>query len=108
MFWTARADGVGIAVVVKPRQRRPGLVGVVSDGEGRARLVLGVAAPAREGEANDAVRAWLAESLCVSKGAVTIVAGAGAREKRLHVAGDPARLVARLTALAAEAAEIGR
>jgi uncharacterized protein YggU (UPF0235/DUF167 family) len=99
-FWTMLAAGVVVAVAVKPRQRRPGVAGVVSDGQGRARLALHVAAPAREGEANDAVRALLAETLGVSKGAVTILAGAGAREKRVYVAGDPARLGERLAALA--------
>ncbi len=105
MFWTVLADGLVVAVTVRPRQRRPGIAGVVSDRQGRPRLALNVASPAREGEANDAARALLAESLGVSKNAVAIIAGAGAREKRLHVTGNPVRLGERLAILAASAPE---
>jgi uncharacterized protein (TIGR00251 family) len=106
--WQAAGDGVVLAVTVKPGQRRAGVLGVVTDARGRVRLALAVTAPAREGCANEAVRALLAEMLDVPRGRVAVIAGESAREKRLHVTGDPAGLSARLAALEAEAGEIKR
>lgn len=49
-------------------------------------------APPIDGAANAAVIALVAKSFGVPKRAVTIVSGDTAREKRVHVAGDPETL----------------
>lgn len=97
-FWRATATGVSVAVKVTPRARRPGLRGVIPSGDG-PRLAIAVTAPPDSGAATRAACRTLAEALDLSGSAVTLAAGAGTREKRLTVAGDPATLAARLTAL---------
>ncbi len=55
-----------------------------------------VTAPPEGGKANAAVIALLAREWGLPKAAIELVAGAGARQKRLRVTGDPAALKARL------------
>ncbi|XHS02712.1 hypothetical protein ACFB49_43330 [Sphingomonas sp. DBB INV C78] len=55
-----------------------------------------VAAAPADGAANDAVRALLAKRLGLARGAVELVHGATAREKRFRLTGDPAALTAKL------------
>jgi uncharacterized protein YggU (UPF0235/DUF167 family) len=56
-----------------------------------------VAAPARDGLANEAVRAALAAALGCPKRAVTLVRGAAARHKTFAIAGlTPAQVARRL------------
>ncbi|GGG19606.1 hypothetical protein GCM10010964_04780 [Caldovatus sediminis] len=55
--------------------------------------------PPEDGRANRAACAAIAEALGVAPSAVTVVQGASAREKTLHVAGDPRALAERLGAL---------
>jgi uncharacterized protein YggU (UPF0235/DUF167 family) len=62
--------------------------------------VVKVGAPAEDGKANRALLALLAARLGVASSALAIVAGAGARWKRVAVAGDPALLELRAEALA--------
>ena len=95
-----------IAVKVQPKSRRPGVGGTVpiADRPGSepgfgARLCIAVAEPAEEGRANRAVCAALARALDLRADAVSLVAGAGSRDKVLYAAGDPAALAARLARL---------
>ena len=94
MFWRALDGGVSVSVKVQPRARRPGLQG--TDG---ARLRIGVTEPPEDGRANKAVCRTLAELLQVAPSMVSVASGASSRDKTLRVAGDPAALIARLTAL---------
>jgi len=96
--WRDLADGVAVAVKVTPRARRPGLGGIVPD-MGGMRLGIAVSEAPEDGRANRAACAALARALDVSPSAVSVRAGASSRRKTLHVAGDPARLAARLAAL---------
>jgi uncharacterized protein (TIGR00251 family) len=73
---------VSLAVWVTPGARRNELTGI-ADGRLRVRLA---AAPV-EGRANEALVRFLAESFHVRRDAVTVVAGARARRKLLHIAG---------------------
>jgi uncharacterized protein (TIGR00251 family) len=59
------------------------------------RLKLRIAAPALDGRANDALVAFVAETLGVAKHRVAVAKGAQSREKLLAVAGecDPTILV---------------
>lgn len=97
-FWREAPDGLLVMLKVQPRSRRPGLQGIVPAADGE-RLRIGVSEPAEGGRANRAACAVLAAALGVPGSAVTVVAGATSREKRVHVTGEPAALAARLAAL---------
>lgn len=97
-FYRPGAGGVSVAVKVQPGARRPGLLGRVPDVAG-VRLKIAVAEPPEDGRANSAVCAALAAPLDVPKAAVSVLHGAGSRQKTLHVAGDATALTARLAAL---------
>ncbi len=75
-------------MLVVPRASRTRVAGIQ---EGRLKVQL--AAPPVDGEANAALVEFVAELFGVRRSAVTLVAGAASRRKRLRVAGaDPARL----------------
>jgi uncharacterized protein (TIGR00251 family) len=67
---------------VTPGARRS-QIGEVADGRLRVRL----AAPAQEGRANDELVEFVARTLDVPRGAVTLVAGGHSRRKLLHLTG---------------------
>jgi uncharacterized protein len=97
-FWRATPVGVNVAVKVHPRARRPGLQGAAPTADG-PRLRIAVSEPPEDGRANRAACAALAGALRIAPSAVSVAAGAGAREKLLFVSGDPAVLGPRLAAL---------
>jgi uncharacterized protein (TIGR00251 family) len=95
-----QAVSTRVRLRVAPGSARPGVVGRYGDG-----WKVRVAAPPERGRANDAVVSLLAETLAVPRDAVTIVAGHGARDKVVSLAGlDEEDIERRLTA----AAEGGR
>jgi len=98
VFWRVLTDGVTVAVKVQPKSRRPGVHGETPSGDGE-RLRIAVSEPPEGGRANRAACASLAAALGVSASTISIVSGAGSREKTLRVSGDPARLAASLAAL---------
>lgn len=73
---------VVLDVRVIPRAARDELAGV-RDG----RLLVRVSAPPVDGKANAAVCALLAKAAGVPKGAVTVVRGESARDKRVRIEG---------------------
>ena len=77
-----RAGVVSFLVRVQPGARRSEIVG---EWEGALRVRL--AAPAREGRANEALRRLLASNLKVPASAVKIVLGEQGRTKRVTIAG---------------------
>jgi hypothetical protein len=77
-----RADGVVIAVRVKPRASRDAI-----EGEREAALVVRLTAPPVEGEANAALLRVLGRALEVAPSEVRLLRGATGRHKRVHVAG---------------------
>ena len=85
-----------VAIRLTPRAARSEIQGVVQDRNGVA-LGLRVNAPPAEGRANRAAIALLAEQFDLAPSRIKLVAGAGARSKRVHIAGDPAELLARLS-----------
>ena len=97
-FWRSTPLGVNVAVKVQPRARRPGVQGTAPTADG-PRLCIAVSEPPEDGRANRAACAALAGALDVAPSAVSVTAGAGAREKLLFVSGDPAVLGPRLAAL---------
>ena len=98
MFWRPLVDGVAVAVKVQPKSRRPGLHGTTPTADGE-RLRIGVTEAAEGGRANRATCAALADALGLAPSAVHLTFGATSREKTLHVAGDPATLGEKLSAL---------
>jgi uncharacterized protein YggU (UPF0235/DUF167 family) len=85
-----------LAVRVKPRSAWPGIGGWLPGADGRAELEVRVAAAPTDGAANAEVIALLAEALGVSRSELAIVAGAGARHKRLATPFDADELRRRL------------
>lgn len=93
--WARRgADGWTLAVHVQPGAKRSAVAGLHG-----ARLKLRIAAPALDGRANDALVAFVAESLGVARRSVRVASGERSRDKLVAVAGecDPARLAAART-----------
>jgi uncharacterized protein YggU (UPF0235/DUF167 family) len=82
-----------------PRSASDALDGVETLSDGRCVMKLRVRALPSEGEANAALVGLLARLLDVPKSAVKLKAGATARIKTLHVAGDAGVIEARLLAL---------
>ena len=86
------AGGVALEVLVQPRASRTRVVG-----EHDGRLKVQLAAPPVDGEANQALVAFLADALGVRKGDVTIQRGESGRRKTVRVAGaSPAAALALL------------
>lgn len=86
-------DGCEIAVRLQPRARANEIVG-----EREGMLVVRVTAPPAEGRANDALCRLIAKRARVGVRRVSVVRGAGAREKVVRVEGiDEGRLRAALT-----------
>ncbi len=91
--------GVIVDVRLTPRGGRDAIEGMAHRADGRAVVKARVRAAAFEGGANAALCRLLAAALGVAPRQVTLVAGATAREKRVQISGDAARLAAALTRL---------
>ena len=81
--------GVVVAVRITPRASREAIDGADEAGQIRIRVT---AAPA-EGAANRAVLRLMAKTLGLRRGAVTLVAGASNRHKRLRIEGVDAAVL---------------
>jgi len=97
--WEFVPDGVVLHVRATPKGGRDAIDGVWTAGDGRRYLAVRVSAPPQDGAANDAVRRLIAKQAGLSRGAVMLEAGEQAREKRLRLTGDVARLTAWLETL---------
>lgn len=97
--YTAIAGGVRLAVRVIPRAARNGVDGVAQDAEGRPLLKLRLKAPPVDGAANEALVAFLAESLGLRKAEIAIRSGETGRTKILALSGDSSLLMKKLDAL---------
>ena len=98
------ADGVRLALRVTPKASRNAIAGLTdtasaTGSKGGTALKVMVTAVPENGKANEAVIKLLAKAWKLPKTSLTVVAGATDRNKIVHVAGDPADLVRRLTAL---------
>ena len=92
--WEAVADGVLLHVRVTPKGGRDSIDGVWTASDGRRYLAVRVSAPPQDGAATEAVRRLIAKQAGLPRSAVTVEAGELAREKRLRLTGDAARLTA--------------
>jgi uncharacterized protein (TIGR00251 family) len=97
--WIRRCpDGLALSIRVTPRAARSGIKGIERDAAGRMCLAVRVNAPPADGRANAELLKLLARRWRVGNGAVRVVSGAGARQKVVHLAGDPDLLLARIAA----------
>lgn len=90
-----------LTVRLTPRGGRNRIDGLTHDAEGRAALAARVSAAPVDGAANRALVALIAKTLNLRKSDVAIIAGEGARLKRLSLAGDAQDMRERLEALVA-------
>jgi uncharacterized protein (TIGR00251 family) len=97
--WRVDAEGVVLAVRLTPRGGRDAIDGVEQLADGRHILKVRVRAVPSAGAANSALTALIAAALGVARGDVSLVAGAGARLKRLRIEGDGPALAAALERL---------
>ena len=95
------ADGVRIAVRLTPKASRNAIAGMAASGHGAGQgetvLKVMVTAVPEAGKANEALIKLLAKEWGVAKSSISLVAGATDRNKIVHVAGDAADLMARLS-----------
>jgi hypothetical protein len=96
--WHATGDGLSVELQVTPGAKADRVTGVERQDDGRAVLRVRLKAPPAEGKANQALIRLLAKRWGLAKSDLTLVAGQNARRKRLHLAGDPDTLAARLAA----------
>lgn len=79
------SGGAVLELLVQPRASRSRVVG-----EHDGRLKIQLAAPPVDGEANEALLAFLADALGVKRADVALLAGESGRRKRVRIAGIPA------------------
>jgi uncharacterized protein (TIGR00251 family) len=79
------ADGCTLAVRVHPGAKRNAIVGFHAGA-----LKVSVTAPAADGQANEALIAFIAEWLSIPRARVTLIAGAANRSKTLRITGKSA------------------
>jgi uncharacterized protein (TIGR00251 family) len=94
----AVADGVRVAVRLAPKAARDRIQGTMREADGATVLKVGVTAVPEAGKANEALVKLLAKTWKLPKTGFTLVSGATDRRKSLHLAGEPAALLARLEA----------
>lgn len=98
--WLRKApDGLRLAVRVTPRAANSAVSGIVTDAAGREHLIVRLQAPPADGKANALLTRLLAKRWGIARGTLHLVQGAGAREKLVFVAGEPAALKARISAI---------
>jgi len=93
------ADGLRLSLRVTPKASRNAVAGLADTALGGRVLKVTVTSVPENGKANEAVIKLLSKAWKLPKTSLTVVAGATDRNKIVHVAGDPAALMPRLTAL---------
>src|SRR5690606_4530100 len=92
-------EGVVIVVRLTPRAGKAAIGTPVRDADGAARLPVSVTAPPTDNLANDALIALMAKTWKIPRSAISIVAGARGREKKVLIRGEPEALRARIAPL---------
>ncbi|MGB8843872.1 MAG: DUF167 domain-containing protein [Aliidongia sp.] len=86
-------SGITLALRLRPAASRTAILGRSILADGAEIVIAAVSAPPEGGKANAAVIALLAKLWRRPKTSLTIVAGAAARNKVLHIAGLPETLM---------------
>ncbi|WP_119680009.1 DUF167 domain-containing protein [Indioceanicola profundi] len=97
----AAAGGVRVHLRVSPKASRTAVQGIAESAPGRMAVKVAVTAPPENGKANEAVLKLLAKEWRLPKTSLEVVAGGADRSKIIHVAGETAELLPRLTDWAA-------
>jgi uncharacterized protein (TIGR00251 family) len=90
-------DDVRVAICLSPRAKSDRLLGIAATAEGGRAIKVSVTAPARDGQANEALLQFLARSWRLSRRDLSIVVGAASRSKIVRVAGEPRQVIAKLS-----------
>ncbi|WP_128563316.1 DUF167 family protein [Methylobacterium crusticola] len=98
MPWRPVPDGIEVRVRATPRGGRNAIDGIETRADGLGVLRVRVRAAPEAGAANAALREVLRRALGRPAAAVTLTAGARARDKLFRIAGDAAVLARRLAA----------
>jgi uncharacterized protein YggU (UPF0235/DUF167 family) len=85
-----------VAVRLTPRGRVDRIDSVARLADGTPVLKASISAPPEDGRANEALLRLLAAEWGLARRDLAIIAGIRSRNKSVHVAGDPAALLARL------------
>ena len=72
---------------VTPRAKTDAIAGSIEGADGRTVLVVRLAAPPVEGDANKALIAFMASALGVPRSSIRILSGGTSRLKILHISG---------------------
>ena len=91
-------DGLHVAILLSPRARSDRLLGIVATAEGGRAVKASVTAPARDGQANEALLQLLARAWRLPRRDLSIAVGAASRQKTVRVGGDSHQLLAKLSA----------
>jgi uncharacterized protein len=95
---TAARDGLRVAIRLSPRAPADRLVAITEAAGGGRVLKASVTSPAEGGRANEALLRLLARAWDLPRRDLSIVAGLTSRNKAVRMAGDPDRLIAKVTA----------
>lgn len=97
----AAKDGVRLSVRLTPRGAADRIDSIAREADGIPVLKVSVTAAPAENRANDALLHLLAREWRLGKRDLSLVSGSKSRNKTVHIAGDPAVLLARLEPLLA-------
>ncbi len=93
---TPARDGLRLAVRLAPRAKTDRLLCVAAAAEGGRVVKASVTAPPEDGRANEALLRLLARAWRLPQRDLSIIAGAGSRNKTVRIEGDPRQLLDRL------------
>ena len=88
-------DGLRVAVRLSPRAKADRLLAVAAGGQA---IRVSVAAPPKDGRANEALLRLLARTWHIPRRDLSIHSGAASRDKVVRIAGDSRRLAEKLAA----------
>jgi uncharacterized protein len=94
-------SGLRVAIRVSPRSQADRVVGIIPTAAGGRAFKVTVSAIPQNGRANEALLQLLARDWDVPRRDLTIVQGASSRNKVVAIAGDPRRLIKKVTAAVA-------
>ena len=79
-----------LALRVSPNARKSEFAGWTADEKGRPVLLVKLAAPPVDGKANEELVRFLSKELEVPKGSITLLRGAGGRQKMVEIPAEAA------------------
>jgi uncharacterized protein len=82
----ATADGCTLAIRVQPGAKKTAITGIYGAGE-QAALKIAIQSPPVEGRANEALIAFLAQTLSLPKSSIQLLSGQSSRSKIVHIKG---------------------